>query len=126
MTPAIDQVHLFNSGGDDGDDITPDPKLFISTHLFPTSLFPPTSIAKQLHPILSNQTPIMPDQELSPEDKKILEEAHKNKENPEHPAHKDHPKHHEFLKSIPKKLGGAAIFGAGATAGSDLVNSIVN
>nr|POE52144.1 hypothetical protein CFP56_52525 [Quercus suber] len=63
----------------------------------------------------------MPDaKDLSPEDKKILEEAHKNRDNPEHPAHKDHPKHGEFLKSIPSRLGGAAIFGAGATAGSDL------
>lgn len=32
-------------------------------------------------------------------------------------------KHGEFLKSIPKRLGGAAIFGAGATAGADAVNS---
>lgn len=31
-------------------------------------------------------------QELSPEDKKILDDAHKNRDNPEHPAHKDHPK----------------------------------
>ncbi|RMY75700.1 hypothetical protein D0864_09789 [Hortaea werneckii] len=48
------------------------------------------------------------------------------KDNPNHPAHKDHPKHHEFLKSIPQRLGGAAIFGAGATAGADLVNSIIH
>ncbi|KAK4496846.1 hypothetical protein PRZ48_011295 [Zasmidium cellare] len=64
-------------------------------------------------------------QELSPEDKKILEDAHKNRDNPEHPAHKDHPKHGQFLKSIPERLGGAAIFGAGATAGSDLVNGLI-
>ncbi|RMZ10160.1 hypothetical protein D0860_03950 [Hortaea werneckii] len=50
----------------------------------------------------------------------------KNFDNPNHPAHKDHPKHHEFLKSIPQRLGGAAIFGAGATAGADLVNSIIH
>ncbi|KAI7480750.1 hypothetical protein KC351_g6784 [Hortaea werneckii] len=66
------------------------------------------------------------EQELSEEDKKILKEAHENKDNPNHPAHKDHPKHHEFLKSIPQRLGRAAIFGAGATAGADLVNSIIH
>lgn len=72
------------------------------------------------------QTQLMLDkqQQLSDEDKKLLEEAHKNRDNPEHPAHKDHPKvpskyvaalemkltilkHGEFLKSIPKRLGGA-------------------
>jgi len=61
----------------------------------------------------------MPD--LSDEDKRILEEHHKNAGDPEHPAHKDHPKHGEFLKSVPKRFGGAAIFGAGATAGADAV-----
>ena len=63
---------------------------------------------------LLNYTDFVVDQqqELSDEDKKILAEHHKNAANPDHPAHKDHPKHHEFLKSIPKKLGGAAIFGA--------------
>ncbi|RMX76794.1 hypothetical protein D0869_10402 [Hortaea werneckii] len=66
------------------------------------------------------------EKELSEEDKKILKEAHENKDNPDHPAHKDHPKHHEFLKSIPQRLGGAAIFGAGATAGADLVSSVIH
>ncbi|QIW95701.1 hypothetical protein AMS68_001219 [Peltaster fructicola] len=66
------------------------------------------------------------DQQLSPEDQKILADAHANRDNPEHPAHKDHPKHHDFLKSIPSRLGGAAIFGAGATAGGDLVNGLIN
>ncbi|KAK5113161.1 hypothetical protein LTR85_010979 [Meristemomyces frigidus] len=65
----------------------------------------------------------MPD--LSDEDQKLLAEAHKNKENPDHPAHKDHPKHGEWLKNVPKQLGGAAIFGAGATAGSDAVKSLI-
>jgi len=67
----------------------------------------------------------MPDQpqQLSEEDKRILEEHHKNSKNADHPAHPDHPKHGEFLKSIPKRLGGAAIFGAGATAGADAVKS---
>ncbi len=85
-------------------------------------------------------------EQLSEEDKKILEEAHKNRDNPKHPAHKDHPEvsretnmrihallqssdpllqHGQFLKSIPKRLGGAAIFGAGATAGADAVNSVI-
>ena len=30
-------------------------------------------------------------QELSEEDKKILEDAHKNRNNPNHPAHEKHP-----------------------------------
>lgn len=32
--------------------------------------------------------------------------------------------HHEWVKKFGSKLGNAAIFGAGATAGSDLVNSV--
>ncbi|KAK4941403.1 hypothetical protein LTR10_018672 [Elasticomyces elasticus] len=64
----------------------------------------------------------MPDQPLSEEDKKILAEHHKNSQDPSHEAHPDHPK---FLKSIPKRLGGAAIFGAGATAGADAVNGAI-
>ncbi|KIV83132.1 hypothetical protein PV11_05185 [Exophiala sideris] len=64
----------------------------------------------------------MPDQPLSEEDKKILAEHHKNSQDPNNEAHPDHPKHGQFLKSIPKRLGGAAIFGAGATAGADAVN----
>ncbi|KAI5365057.1 hypothetical protein Slin15195_G045950 [Septoria linicola] len=64
-------------------------------------------------------------QQLSEEDRKILEEAHRNKDNPEHPAHKDHPKHHEFLKKLASKFGNAAVFGAGATAGSDMINGLL-
>ncbi|KAL6244130.1 hypothetical protein RBB50_009000 [Rhinocladiella similis] len=64
-------------------------------------------------------------QPLSEEDKKILEEHHRNSKNPEHPAHPEHPHHGEFLKSIPKRLGGAAIFGAGATAGADAVKGVL-
>ena len=78
-------------------------------------------------------------QNLSEEDKKILDDAHKNRDNPDHPAHKDHPEvgiptqmtiiadlsqHGKFLKSVPKRLGGAAIFGAGASAGSAAFHSV--
>ena len=63
-------------------------------------------------------------QDLSEEDKKILEDAHKNRENPDHPAHKDYPEYGKFLKSVPKRLGGAAIFGAGASAGSAAFHSV--
>jgi len=90
-------------------------------------------------------------QQLSDDDKKILEDAHKNKENPDHPAHPDNPEvrtlplpkagpiriantvnslqqHGKFMKGVggvANKLGGAAIFGAGATAGSDAVNGLL-
>ncbi|TKA23943.1 hypothetical protein B0A50_06449 [Salinomyces thailandicus] len=64
--------------------------------------------------------------ELTEEDKKILKEAHANKDNPDHPAHKEHPKHHEFINKISHKFGGAVIFGAGATVGANLVNSILH
>jgi len=64
--------------------------------------------------------------DLSAEDKKILADAHANSQNPENPAHKDHPHHGEFLKKLGSKLGNAFTFGVGATAGSDLVNSIVH
>ncbi|KAK4976510.1 protein that induces appearance of [PIN+] prion when overproduced [Elasticomyces elasticus] len=45
-------------------------------------------------------------------------------QDPNHPANPHHPKHGEWAKKLGSKLGNAAIFGAGATAGSDLVNSI--
>ncbi|KAK3680327.1 hypothetical protein LTR37_021326 [Vermiconidia calcicola] len=62
--------------------------------------------------------------DLSEEDKKILEDAHTNRNNPEHPAHEKHPEHAKILKSIPKRLGGAAIFGAGATVGGQAVHAL--
>lgn len=46
-------------------------------------------------------------------------------QNPQHPANPSHPKHGEWVGKIGAKLGNAAIFGAGATMGSDLVNSII-
>ncbi|KAL9530679.1 hypothetical protein SMMN14_05906 [Sphaerulina musiva] len=64
-------------------------------------------------------------QTLSAEDRKILEDAHRNLNNPDHPANKDHPKHHEFLKKLGNKFGNAAVFGAGATFGSDMINSLL-
>ncbi|KAL9132017.1 MAG: hypothetical protein Q9175_006623 [Cornicularia normoerica] len=45
-------------------------------------------------------------------------------QDPNHPANPQHPKHGAWAKKLGEKLGNAAIFGAGATAGSDLVNSI--
>jgi len=63
--------------------------------------------------------------QLSDEDKRILSEYHnKDSKNPQHPAHPDNPKHHEFIKGLFQKFGNAAVFGAGATAGSDLINSL--
>ncbi|CAF9941320.1 hypothetical protein IMSHALPRED_002523 [Imshaugia aleurites] len=46
-------------------------------------------------------------------------------QDPGHPANPQHPKHGAWAKKLGEKLGNAAIFGAGATAGSDLVNSII-
>ncbi|KNG46601.1 glycosyl hydrolase family 16 [Stemphylium lycopersici] len=43
-------------------------------------------------------------------------------QDPEHPAHPNHPKHHEWAGKLAKKFGNAAVFGAGATFGSNLVN----
>ncbi|KAK3067156.1 hypothetical protein LTR53_016137 [Teratosphaeriaceae sp. CCFEE 6253] len=97
---------------------------------------------------------------LSPEDRKILEQAHGNlddhekqivkesytqKDNPDHPAnpnHKDvrvapssqtgfeadltfqHEKFKGTMGKVSNKLGNAAIFGFGASAGSALFNNI--
>ncbi|MDI1492216.1 MAG: hypothetical protein OHK93_003428 [Ramalina farinacea] len=41
-----------------------------------------------------------------------------------HPANPNHPKHGEWAKKLGGRLGNAAVFGAGATAGGDLVNSM--
>ncbi|MCJ1293544.1 hypothetical protein MMC34_005099 [Xylographa carneopallida] len=46
-------------------------------------------------------------------------------QDPASPANPAHPNHHAWVKSFASRLGQAATFGAGATMGSDLVNSIV-
>lgn len=51
-------------------------------------------------------------------------EISKAAQNPEHPAHPDHPKHHEWAAKLGRKLGNAAVFGSGATVGSDLVHGV--
>ncbi|KAK5443493.1 hypothetical protein LTS15_010638 [Exophiala xenobiotica] len=62
---------------------------------------------------------------LSDEDKKILEEHHRKSKNPENPEHPRYDmKHHEFLKGLVSRFGNAAVFGAGATAGSDMINGL--
>ncbi|KAK5111667.1 hypothetical protein LTR62_004772 [Meristemomyces frigidus] len=79
---------------------------------------------------------------LSPEDRQILEHAHGNlnaedkqvvkdsynqQNNPDHPAnpqHKDHGAFKQKMGGVTSKLGNAAVFGFGATAGADLFNSI--
>ncbi|KAK3116661.1 hypothetical protein LTR53_002708 [Teratosphaeriaceae sp. CCFEE 6253] len=79
---------------------------------------------------------------LSAEDRKILEQAHGNlddhekqivkesytqKDNPDHPAnpnHKDHDKFKGTMGKVSNKMGNAAIFGFGASAGSALFNNI--
>ncbi|KAK4693088.1 hypothetical protein P7C71_g4242, partial [Lecanoromycetidae sp. Uapishka_2] len=45
-------------------------------------------------------------------------------QDPNNPANPKHPRHSAWASNLGKKLGNAALFGAGATAGSDLVNSI--
>ncbi|KAH7408190.1 hypothetical protein DE146DRAFT_645513 [Phaeosphaeria sp. MPI-PUGE-AT-0046c] len=43
-------------------------------------------------------------------------------QDPNNPAHPQHPKHHEWASKLAHKFGNAAIMGAGATFGADLVN----
>ncbi|KAL5113467.1 hypothetical protein ACEQ8H_008659 [Pleosporales sp. CAS-2024a] len=43
-------------------------------------------------------------------------------QDPNNPAHPSHPKHHEWASNLAHKFGNAAIMGAGATFGADLVN----
>ncbi|KAL3427934.1 hypothetical protein PVAG01_01443 [Phlyctema vagabunda] len=43
-------------------------------------------------------------------------------QDPNHPAHPSNPKHHEWAKNLAMKFGNAAMFGAGATFGGDMVN----
>ncbi|MCJ1305548.1 hypothetical protein MMC08_008362 [Hypocenomyce scalaris] len=52
-------------------------------------------------------------------------EIAQNAQDPSHPANPQNPKHHEWVKNFAARLGNAATFGAGATMGGDLVNSIV-
>jgi hypothetical protein len=43
-------------------------------------------------------------------------------QDPAHPANPQNPGHHEWIKSMAMKFGNAAMFGAGATFGGDMVN----
>lgn len=43
-------------------------------------------------------------------------------QDPNNPAHPQNPKHHEWAKQLGAKFGNAALWGAGATFGSDMVN----
>lgn len=46
-------------------------------------------------------------------------------QNPNHPAHPSNPKHREWAKKMVERFGQAAVFGAGATFGGDLVNDVM-
>ncbi|KAH6663476.1 hypothetical protein B0J14DRAFT_609071 [Halenospora varia] len=46
-------------------------------------------------------------------------------QNPNNPAHPQNPKHHEWARNMVSKFGNAAMFGAGATFGGDLVNDVM-
>lgn len=43
-------------------------------------------------------------------------------QDPTHPANPQNPGHHEWIKNMAMKFGNAAMFGAGATFGGDMVN----
>jgi len=43
-------------------------------------------------------------------------------QNPSNAAHPQNPNHHEWAKGLARKFGNAAMFGAGATFGGDMVN----
>ncbi|CAJ2508292.1 Uu.00g094780.m01.CDS01 [Anthostomella pinea] len=47
-------------------------------------------------------------------------------QDPNNPAHPNNPKHHEWAKKLGSKFGNAALWGAGATFGSDMVNDAMN
>ncbi|KAE8446955.1 hypothetical protein EG329_011437 [Mollisiaceae sp. DMI_Dod_QoI] len=57
-----------------------------------------------------------PQQQFDPT--KIAQQA----QDPGHPANPSNAKHHEWARNMAAKFGNAAMFGAGATFGGDLVN----
>jgi hypothetical protein len=46
-------------------------------------------------------------------------------QDPNNPAHPKNPKHHEWAGKLAHKFGNAAVYGAGATFGADLVNDVM-
>lgn len=46
-------------------------------------------------------------------------------QDPNHPANPSNPKHHEWVNNMAEKFGNAAMFGAGATFGGDMVNDVL-
>ena len=83
---------------------------------------------------------------LNDHDKQIVQDSYSNKNNPDHPANPDHPEvrirplimkarnfakpphqHGKFKQAmggVSQKMGNAAIFGFGASAGASLFNNI--
>ncbi|KAK5123680.1 hypothetical protein LTR85_002316 [Meristemomyces frigidus] len=64
---------------------------------------------------------------LNSDDKQLVKDAYNQKDNPDHPANPNHKDHHKFKEGMGKvtsKLGNAAVFGFGASAGASLFNSI--
>lgn len=61
-----------------------------------------------------------PQQQFNPQ--KVAQQA----QDPNHPANPQNPKHHEWAKEMLSKFGNAAMFGAGATFGGDMVNDALN
>lgn len=47
-------------------------------------------------------------------------------QNPNNPAHPQHPEHGAWAKKLAGKFGNAAMFGAGATLGGDLMNDALH
>lgn len=109
--------------------------------LLPSILIPPLLIKPQ---VFSYRNAYMFKHMLIPSRPCSKTKPRNKPKTPSHPAHPDHPKvctlhayyscsynklmpsqHGEWLKSAPKKLGNAAIFGAGATAGADAVKSVI-
>ncbi|MCJ1306721.1 hypothetical protein MMC25_000364 [Agyrium rufum] len=45
-------------------------------------------------------------------------------QDPNHPANPQNPQHHEWAKTLGSKFGNALVWGAGATAGADMVNDV--
>ncbi|KAF3001524.1 hypothetical protein E8E13_009351 [Curvularia kusanoi] len=46
-------------------------------------------------------------------------------QDPNNPAHPQNAKHHEWAGKLAQKFGNAAVYGAGATFGADLVNDVM-